>query len=82
MSRIASSPRRPRPSNGMPMNSYSSRCQPMPTPSRKRPPESSCSVATSFARWNGLCSGTSTIEVPSPIRSVQPAIQPSVTSGS
>jgi PPOX class probable F420-dependent enzyme len=29
-----------------------------------------------------LCSGTSAIEVPSPIRSVQPAIQPRVTSAS
>src|SRR6266568_3573688 len=73
---------RPRRSNGTPMNSYSSLCQPTPTPRRKRPPLSSCSVATSFARCMGLCSGTSTIEVPRPIRPVQPAIQPSVTSGS
>jgi hypothetical protein len=32
--------------------------------------------------WNGLCSGRISIDVPSRNRSVQPAIQPSVTSGS
>ena len=54
----------------------------MPTPSVKRPPESSCTVATSFARCMGLCSGTRMIDVPRPILCVSPASQPSVTSGS
>jgi hypothetical protein len=72
ITRIASSPRWPRPSNGMPMKSYSSSCQSIPTPSVKRPPGSYCSVATSLARCIVWCSGTSTIEVLSPIRSIEP----------
>ena len=64
------------------MNPNSSLYQPIPTPSVNRPAESSCSVATSFASRIGLWSGTITIEVPSAIRSVQPAIQPRVTNGS
>ena len=52
--------------------------EPLPSP----PPESSWSVAASFARCIGWCRGTRTIDVPSPIRSVQPAIQASVTRGS
>jgi len=35
-----------------------------------------------FRQVHRRCSGTSTIELPSPIRSVQPAIQASMTSGS
>ena len=64
------------------MKRNSSSCQPIPTPIRTRPPESSCSVATCFASSIGWCSGASTIDVPRPIRSAKPAIQPSVTSGS
>jgi hypothetical protein len=52
--RIASLPRRLRPRNSTPMISNSSLRQPIPTPSVKRPPKSSCRVATCFARVHGV----------------------------
>ena len=44
---------RPRPSNDSPAASYSSRCQPTPTPRSSRPPESTSSVAVDFASTDG-----------------------------
>ena len=59
-SRIASSVRAPRSSKPPPRYWYSGRCQPTPTPSRKRPPETSCRNPACLATWTGFRSATDT----------------------
>ena len=53
-----------RPANGMPDASYSSRCQPVPTPRSSRPPDTTSSVAAIFASSTAGRSG----EISTPVR--------------
>ena len=71
-----------RPSNGMPDASYSSRCQPVPTPRSSRPPETTSSVAAIFASRTAGRSGVISTPVASRMRDVAPAIADSMVSGS
>ena len=65
-----------------PQASYSSRCQPMPTPSSRRPPDRQSSVAAVFASSAGRRSEAIRIPVASRTRSVAAAMPASSVSGS
>ncbi len=62
-----SAARRPRRANGTPRAANSSADHPMPTPRVSRPPDSTSSVAACFAVSTGLCSGSSSTPVASPM---------------
>ena len=74
--------RRPRPANGTPSAANSSADQPIPTPSVSRPPDSTSSVAACLAVTTGLCSGSSSTPVASPILVVTAAAKLRPSSGS
>jgi hypothetical protein len=66
----------------MPDASYSSGCQPVPTPRSRRPPDTTSSVAAIFASRTAGRSGVISTPVPSRMRDVAPAIAASMVSGS
>ena len=74
--------RLPRVRKSAPSASYSDSCQPTPTPSRTRPPESVSSVPICLATSVGSRCGSTSTSVPSVTRDVTAASAASVTSGS
>jgi len=79
---MASSIRAPRVRNSSPSAWYSDSCQPTPTPSRTRPPESVSSVLTCLATSVGWRCGSTSTSVPSVTRVVTAARCASVISAS
>ena len=76
------SSRRPRWSKSRPAASYSSRCQPTPTPRSRRPPESTSRVDVILARTAGRRNAATRMLVPRRTRDVIPASTDNVVSGS
>ena len=72
----------PRRSKSTPSASYSSRCQPVPTPRSTRPPESTSSVATLLARSAAGRNGAMSTPVASRTDDVAAAMAVSAVSGS
>src|SRR5262245_15409188 len=77
-----SSVRAPRSSNGASSASNSRSTYPTPTPNTSRPPDSTSTVASSFARTSGLRSGNTMMPVPSRTDSVRAARNASEVTGS
>jgi hypothetical protein len=74
MSWMPSSMRAPRVRNGSSRASYSDSCQPTPTPSRTRPPDSVSRVLTCLATSTGCRCGSTSTSVPSVTRVVTAAM--------